>query len=554
MKYILLFALCLCTSVLAWSQNADIEEIKQALAEASDSRERMVLRYELAEAFLRVDAEQAEEYGKQAYNAASEQKNSGMAARAAYLVALAYERQRDDRNTEVWLRTTLGHAKQAGDSDLIIRSVDKRSQLAVKDRNYRRAYEINQEAFTYLSQNGTSISDLEARYETLRGQIDREKRGLQQEKDQLEFQVRNLRRETDELSSDKTVLERRTSQLSEANKAKEAEIQNKTEELLSATELKELAEKKAQQRAQEVDQLSEAVAKEQLISKEQENALIIAKLAAQEAEAKSQRQQFFLYAAAAAAGILSILAILLFSLFAAKRRSARSLEEKNHLIEKERSRSDELLLNILPASIAEELKQNGKAKARQYKEATVLFSDFINFTQIAEQLSPEDLVQELDKCFKGFDFIISQYDDIEKIKTIGDAYMAASGLTDRKSHPNNMIRAGLEMQTFLEEQKQERQRLGKPYFEARIGIHTGPVVAGVVGVKKFAYAIWGDTVNTASRVEANGQAGRVNISETTYGFIRYAFDCVHRGKVEAKNKGQLDMYFVEREIKEGINV
>jgi class 3 adenylate cyclase len=548
MKYFLLLVLTLSLSTLAWSQNEEIEEIKQALGEAENAHERMILRYELAEALLRVDAEQAEDVGKQAYNSANDQNNNGMAARAAFLVAKAFERQRDDRNTEVWLRTTLNHAKRAGDSDLIMSSVEKRSSLAVKDRNYRRAYEINQEAFTYFSQNGTSISDLEAKYETLRRQIEREKKGLSQEKDELEFQVRNLRLETDQLSTDKSVLERRTTQLSEANKAKTEEILSKEEELVSVSEQKEKAEREAKQRTQEVNALSEEVAKEQLIAEKAENAKITAELQAREAEVRAKNQEIYLFAAAGIAGIMLLLALLLYSRFVAKRRTAKSLEEKNQQIEEERQRSDELLLNILPASIAEELKSNGKAQARQYKEATVFFSDFINFTSIAEKLSPQELVQELDKCFKGFDFIISQYEDIEKIKTIGDAYMCASGLSDRKSMPNSMVKAALEMQEFLEEQKQERIRMGKPYFEARIGIHTGPVVAGVVGVKKFAYDIWGDTVNTAARVEANSEAGKVNISETTYGLIKYDFDCIHRGKVEAKNKGLLDMYYVQREL------
>ncbi|WP_367391696.1 adenylate/guanylate cyclase domain-containing protein [Lewinella sp. LCG006] len=548
MKYFLLLVLTLSMSTLAWSQNEEIEEIKQALGEAENAHERMILRYELAEAYLRVDAEEAESIGKQAYNAANDQNNNGMAARAAFLVAKAYERQRDDRNTEVWLRTTLNHAKRAGDSDLIMSSVEKRSSLAVKDRNYRRAYEINQEAFNYFSENGTSISDLEAKFETLRRQIDREKKSLEQEKDQLEFQVRNLRLETDQLSTDKSVLERRTTQLSEANKAKTEEIQSKAEELASVSEQKERAEREARQRTQEVNALSEEVAKEQLIAEKAENAKITAELQAREAEVRAKSQEIYLFAAAGIAGILLLLALLLYSRFAAKRRTAKSLEEKNQQIEEERQRSDELLLNILPASIAEELKTNGKAQARQYKEATVFFSDFINFTNIAEKLSPQELVQELDKCFKAFDFIISQYDDIEKIKTIGDAYMCASGLSERKSIPHSMVKAALEMQAFLEEQKQERIRIGKPYFEARIGIHTGPVVAGVVGVKKFAYDIWGDTVNTAARVEANSEAGKVNISETTYGLIKYDFECIHRGKVQAKNKGLLDMYYVQREL------
>lgn len=541
MKRICFLMLLLLTGSLLWGQTDEIEEIKQALAEAETASERMILRYELAEAFLRVDADEAENYGKQAYNNANELNNNSMAAQAAFIVAKAYERQRNDRNTEVWLRTTLNHAKRAGDSDLIMTSVEQRSRLAVKDRNYRRAYEINQEAFNYFSQNGTSISDLERRYEQQRQQLDRDKRSLEQEKDQLEFQVRNLRLETDQLSTDKTQLEERTSQLSEANKAKEEEIQTKTDELATIAEEKEAAERKAQQRAREVDQLSEEVAKEQLIAQEAENEKIAAEL-------KAKEQENYLFAAAGTAGILLLLALLLYSRFAAKRRAARSLEEKNRMIEEERQRSDELLLNILPAPIAEELKVKGKAQAKQYEETTVLFSDFKNFTSIAEQLSPEELVEELDKCFKGFDFIISQYEDLEKIKTIGDAYMCASGLSDRKGLPNNMVKAALEMQAFLDEQKQERIRLGKPFFEARIGIHTGPVVAGVVGVKKFAYDIWGDTVNTAARVEANCEPGKVNISETTYGLIKYAFQCTHRGKVEAKNKGLIDMYYVEREI------
>jgi class 3 adenylate cyclase len=548
MKYFLLLVLTLSLSTLAWSQTEEIEEIRQALGEAENAHERMILRYELAEALLRVNAEEAEEIGKQAYNAANDQNNNGMAARAAFLVAKAFERQRDDRNTEVWLRTTLNHAKRAGDSDLIMSSVEKRSSLAVKDRNYRRAYEINQEAFTYFSQNGTSISDLEAKFETLRRQIDREKKSLGQEKDQLEFQVRNLRLETDQLSTDKSVLERRTSQLSESNKAKTEEIQTKSEELASVSEQKEKAEREARQRTKEVNELSEEVAKEQLIAEKAENEKITAELKAKDAEVRAKSQEIYLFAAAGIAGIMLLLALLLYSRFAAKRRTAKSLEEKNRQIEEERGRSDELLLNILPASIAEELKTNGKAQARQYKEATVFFSDFINFTSIAEKLSPQELVQELDKCFKAFDFIIGQYEDIEKIKTIGDAYMCASGLNDRKSMPHSMVKAALEMQVFLEEQKQERIRMGKPYFEARIGIHTGPVVAGVVGVKKFAYDIWGDTVNTAARVEANSEAGKVNISETTYGLIKYDFECIHRGKVQAKNKGQLDMYYVQREL------
>ncbi|MCB0635353.1 MAG: adenylate/guanylate cyclase domain-containing protein, partial [Lewinella sp.] len=491
MKHFGLLVAALLWAVVGFAQTEEIEDIKAALAEAETPRERMLLNYELGEAYMRVDAEQAETYSKQAFNAAVDQGNNPMAARAAFQVALAYERQRDDRNTEVWLRTTLNYAKQAGDSDLIIRSVEKRSRLATKDRNYRRAYEIVEEAFTYFSQNGTSISDLEARYESLRAQIERERRELERERDALEFQVRNLRLETDNLQQDRGRLEQQTEQLSQANREKE-EMLSMTEEELAA------AEERAQQRAAEVNELSEEAAKQKLLLSERDKELVERENDLMAARIRAQEQELIVYTAAGAAGILLLLALLLYSRFRAKRRAAKTLQDKNHEIEEARQQSDELLLNILPEPIAEELKASGKAKARQFEEVTVLFSDFKNFTLIAEQLSPDELVQELDKCFKAFDFIIGQYPDIEKIKTIGDAYMCASGLTDRKTLPNNLVKAALEMQAFLEEQKQERMRIGKPYFEARIGIHTGSVVAGVVGVKKFAYDIWGDTVNIAS--------------------------------------------------------
>lgn len=548
MRQLLLLALLLCVATLGWGQTEEIEDIKAALAEAENAQERMVLRYELAEAYLKVDAKQSGDLAKQAVEAANNLNNKGMAARGAYLVAQAYERQRDDKNVEIWLRTTLNYAKQAGDSDLIIRSVDKRSQLAVKDRNYRRAYEINQEAFSYFSGKGTSITDLEAKYEALRGQIDREKRALVQTKDQLEFQVRNLRTEADQLSKEKTTLERKTEQLSESNKAKEEKLAVTEEEKSAiAAQKAEVEQEKAKveaiakKRALEIDNLTEEKAKEELKVVEREKALV-------EAELKVTNQERFVYAAAGASGILLLLAMLMYTMFSAKKRTAQSLEAKNKEIEEERKRSDELLLNILPASIAQELKATGKAKAQKYAETTVLFSDFKNFTTIAEQLSPEELVQELDTCFKAFDDIIGKYPDLEKIKTIGDAYMCAGGLSERRTMPNNMVKAALEMQEFLTQQRAVRQRVGKPFFEARIGIHTGPVVAGVVGSKKFAYDIWGDTVNTASRVEANSEPGRVNISETTYNLIKYAFHCQHRGKLEAKNKGYLDMYFVEGSV------
>jgi class 3 adenylate cyclase len=224
-------------------------------------------------------------------------------------------------------------------------------------------------------------------------------------------------------------------------------------------------------------------------------------------------------------------------------RTAEVVEQRNEAI-KQRERSDELLLNILPEETAEELKTTGKANAKLVSHVTVLFTDMKDFTRISEELSPTELVAEINECFSAFDKIMERY-GVEKIKTIGDAYMAAGGLpSPNETHAYDVVSAALEIQQFMDERGKQKRAEGKEPFEIRIGIHTGPVVAGIVGIKKFAYDIWGDTVNIASRMESSGEAGKVNISASTYELINQTFNCEYRGKIEAKNKGNIDMYFV----------
>jgi class 3 adenylate cyclase len=222
-----------------------------------------------------------------------------------------------------------------------------------------------------------------------------------------------------------------------------------------------------------------------------------------------------------------------------------ALESQYEVIKIEREKSEKLLLNILPEETAAELKEKGYASPRHYDRVTVLFTDFVGFTQVTEKMTPETVIRELDYCFLEFDKIIDRH-NLEKIKTIGDSYMCAGGIPlSNDTNPFDVVRAALEIRDFMDNTRRAREARGEDYWQLRIGVNTGPVVAGVVGKNKFAYDIWGDAVNLASRMESSGEAGKVNISGETYQIIKEQFRCTHRGKVKAKNKGEVDMYFVE---------
>jgi adenylate cyclase len=216
-------------------------------------------------------------------------------------------------------------------------------------------------------------------------------------------------------------------------------------------------------------------------------------------------------------------------------------QKDNKKIAEEKKKSDDLLLNILPFEIAEELKEKGKTSAKHYNEVSVIFTDFVNFTKMTEKIEIQDMLNELNVCFTAFDNIMEKY-DMEKIKTIGDAYLAVSGVPlSNEYHAENAVKAGLEILNFIEDRKKSNPNS----FDIRIGIHSGPVIAGIVGIKKFSYDIWGDTVNTAARIEQNSEKGLLNISGTTYNLIKDSFSCEYRGKINTKGKGDLDMYFVK---------
>lgn len=237
-------------------------------------------------------------------------------------------------------------------------------------------------------------------------------------------------------------------------------------------------------------------------------------------------------------GVLFLTSLLAYGLF----KRHKFVKATNKIIAAEKDRSDKLLLNILPEETAQELKDKGRVEAKKFPSVTVLFTDFKGFTSYAENLSPEKLVKTIDHYFSEFDNIMEKY-GLEKIKTIGDAYMAVGGLSyDHVNQAKEMILAAKEMNAFVTKAKHDN--FTDATFDIRIGINTGPVVAGVVGSKKFAYDIWGDTVNIASRMESNSEAGRINISEDTYKIIKDDFECEYRGKIAVKNRGEMEMYFV----------
>jgi class 3 adenylate cyclase len=264
------------------------------------------------------------------------------------------------------------------------------------------------------------------------------------------------------------------------------------------------------------------------------------------------------------AGLLSVL-VFAFFIFRSrqKERKAKELvlqqkeeiqqinEELNttlSIVEQERAKSDKLLLNILPIETARELKETGQATPQHYDLVSVLFTDFKGFTSLAEKMTPSEVIENLDTCFYALDLICDKY-NLEKIKTIGDSYMCAGGLpVANTSNPMDTVLAGLEMQAFMTKWKSEKEAQGLPAWELRLGIHSGEAVAGVVGKNKFAYDIWGDTVNLASRMESSGEVGKVNISEMTYNLVKHQFQCTYRGEIQAKNKGEVKMYFVEGEL------
>ncbi len=376
---------------------------------------------------------------------------------------------------------------------------------------------------------------------------------LEAEAENQKLALRNSATELLARKAEKEILEKENQlkasaleiQAVENQKAKQ-DLELTRQRLLSSQKEKELAKLQETEIRQEL----EIKGQEAKIAKEQQekDRILQAKELSDLELAKQNEQVQFFYGLGGLMGL--ILLIIGAGLFYSNKLNQK-LNQKNKAIElqkaeitTERNKSDQLLLNILPQETAEELKEKGFASPKSYDMATVMFTDFSGFTRIASTMTPEQLIQELNFCFSTFDSILEKH-GMEKIKTIGDAYMCVAGVPKMHAdHCVQAINAGKEIVAFMNNRIKEKKAKGVDYWNMRMGIHSGPVIAGVVGAKKFAYDIWGDTVNVASRMESNGAEGRINISESSYQLVKDIFPCEARGKILAKNVGEVYMYFV----------
>jgi adenylate cyclase len=542
--YIILFLL---PAQSLFAQSASVLEA-QGMREA-DQKTKMGLMLEAAQKYLASNPAKASKTAQVAWTIAEDLGDDVMAARAAYVNAEGFARLNDNANAKMRYTRSKDHAVKAHDIEFQIKCLTRMSDMAKRMGNgaeaAQLALQIQQLKKTSpVATNGTkpnsgntsspvpystptNASDMAA----LKAQYQKETERMSRERQLLANNIAALQKEKDLLAQGMSQMKTKEKLLTDQTLEAQQTISVQNEQLAT---VKDEAGKLVGRKQKLLEALTnerslDALARDQ---ERQEQDVMLTK--------EKHTKNLLLM------GFLSALAVIgtVLKRFSDNQKQKKILEAKNSIIADERERSDELLLNILPATIATELKASGRARARRYERASVLFSDFKSFTKISEQLSPEELVYELDHYFKAFDNIIKHY-GLEKIKTIGDAYMCASGLSEKASNPNNIINAAIEIQEFLADMKKEKSANSLPFFEARLGIHTGPVVAGVVGINKFSYDIWGDTVNIAARIQESSEPGKINISEATYWEAKYTFKCVHRGKLLAKNKGMIDMYYVE---------
>lgn len=508
-----------------------VADLEARLKRATSKSDKLTLNYQLAEKLLAGNPAKSATYATAAAQIATEIGDKRKEADATFLSAEGQYRSKNYRAASSNYNAAWNAARNYGLRDVALNSTERLQDIALKQNDFKEALKWSRETVNYLKDAGggtRSGGDAMRRLEDRLSTVEAENRNLRD-------QLANATGQSQQLE---TTFRQTEAQLKETQEKTQQELSQKQATISQISQAKQRSDSLVRTKASMVEFLT----KEQLA-----DSILIERAARQLEERGHQVAE-----AEFAKKVLGLLAALIFVLagafymrYRAKRRAANDLSAKNIQIEEERRRSDELLLNILPPAIAKELKLRNKVSAQKYEKATVMFIDFIGFTSLAEKLSPERLVEELDFCFSNFDRIIGQY-RIEKIKTIGDAYMCAGGLPlPNKTHPEDAVRAALEMVAWLE--NRNRNNPAAVFREMRVGIHTGQVIAGVIGKNKFAYDIWGDAVNLAARLEEEGASNQVNISGTTFEAVKNRFDCTPRGRREVRNKGLVDMYFIKQE-------
>ena len=493
-----------------------------------------------------------------------ERKDIVSLASLEHLIATVYFNVDDRYNALTHTEAAISYAQSANEIDVLSRAYRTASQI------YQDLYDF-EKAFEYYN-NYLELSD-KIRLDEQRREVVLSERSSQLRAAESEIKYLIVQREIKEQALVATRL--RQQQLEKDNEILAADARQKELEVQILQKDKEANEATVREKialAMQADEKLRTAARELEIQKqaaeldryEQQSTIVEAEKRASEQKVTllnrekelsdlqllaNQEFQRNTYILGALGGLMLVLMALAwwFARQASRRLRLQNqkIEAQKNQIDAERGKSDQLLRNILPDEIAEELKTRGHAAPKLYDSATVLFTDFVNFTKLSSSMQPERIISELDECFLAFDEIIEKH-GLEKIKTIGDAFMCAGGLPiPNTTHPEDAVRAAIEINQWLQHRNQERPEA--IFREMRIGIHTGPVVAGVIGKNKFAYDIWGDAVNLASRLEEQGENGRINISQTTYDAIKTQFECSWRGKREVHNKGLVDMYFVETE-------
>ncbi|GAB4487789.1 MAG: hypothetical protein OHK0019_03350 [Saprospiraceae bacterium] len=484
-------------------------------------------------------------------------------ANLEHLIAGVYFSNKDFYNALTHNELAIKYARQSKLRQTLADSYETAAEI------YHQLYDF-EKAYEYYRKYLTELDTIRLEEQALQQRVDQQRGLLSAAEAQIKYLI--ARQNFQDLQLQQSLYEQDRLKLLNENLALDA--QRKRDELLLLQKQKEVDEANIRQKTLEALRAKqELLLAAQNLDTERKNALI-ANLRQQEAieranrlndsisrvqelervqreqEYQEQQQATFRQFVYGIGGmLLAMLGILGASWLFARRANRRlnqqnqQIQAQNKEIEAERSKSDQLLLNILPDEVARELKTSGYATPRHYESATVLFTDFVNFTRLSSQLSPDELIDELDECFLAFDEICEKH-GLEKIKTIGDAYMCAGGLPiPNDTHPQDAVKAALEMMAWLEQRNRENPNV--LLREMRIGIHTGPVVAGVIGKNKFAYDIWGDAVNLAARLEEHGEPGRINISKATAEAVKPWFKVTPRGKKEVYNKGLVEMYFVE---------